>query len=136
MAGPLSAKPPTGVDSDLAAEQHFTDGIVPVCARYCRENFGIESGPGQTPQFATHKILVVSSDRLWLSPATDIGWRAVKHCTPIRRRAELDHGQSVKADHISDHRRAARDGSREVRGRGGPCAGTRTARNPEKSLRL
>jgi hypothetical protein len=64
-------------DSDLAAEQHFTDGIVPVCARYCRENFGIESGPGQTPQFAMHKILV--------SPATDIGWRAAKHCTPIRR---------------------------------------------------
>src|SRR6478736_1409163 len=99
MAGPLSAKPPTGVDSDLAAEQHFSDGIVPVCARYCRENFGIESGPGQTAKFAMHNILV--------SPATDIGWRAARYCTPIRRRAELDHGQSVKADHISDHRRAA-----------------------------
>src|SRR5258708_97132 len=74
--------------------------------------------------------------KFWLSPATDIGWRAVKHCTPIRRRAELDHGQSVKADHISDHRRAARDGSREVRGSGGPFAGTGAAGNPEKSLRL
>jgi hypothetical protein len=71
MAGPLSAKPPTGVDSDQAAEQHFTDGIVPVCTRYRRENFGIESGPGQTPQFAMHKILV--------PPAADVGWRVAKH---------------------------------------------------------
>jgi hypothetical protein len=88
MAGPLSAKPPTGVDSDQAAEQHFSDGIVPVCARYRRENFGIESGPGQTPQLAMHKILV--------SPATDIGWRAAKHCTPVRRRAEFDMGRASR----------------------------------------
>jgi hypothetical protein len=56
MAGPLSAKPPTGVDSDLAAEQHFSDRIVPVCAQYRRENFGIESAPGQTAKFVMHKI--------------------------------------------------------------------------------
>jgi hypothetical protein len=55
---------------------------------------------------------------------------------PFAAERSWKHGQSVKADHISDHRRAARDGSREVRGSGGPFAGTRTARNPEKSLRL
>jgi hypothetical protein len=74
VAGPLSAKPPTGGESDKAAEQHFSDGIVPVCAPSRHENFGIESGPGQTARFVTHKILLPS--------ATDVGWRAAKHCIP------------------------------------------------------
>jgi hypothetical protein len=68
-------------DSDQAAEQHFSDGIVPVCAQYRRENFGIESGPGQTTPFAMHKILV--------SSATDTGWRATKMHPPAAERSSI-----------------------------------------------
>jgi hypothetical protein len=88
---------------------------------------GLSRAPDRRPDLPCIKFGVASNRHLLTSSQT---------LHPYPQVSGVRHGQSVKADHISDRRRAARDGSREVRGSGGPFARTGTAGNPEKSSRL